>query len=270
MEKNRVEGDRYLNAWFLEERIDDHTIAISEYGHSERSHSYLLIGSQRALLIDTGLGIGNIRDVVAKYVDLKRVLVVSTHIHWDHIGGHQYFDQIFAPKREISWLVDQFPLGLDMVKKNFADDHFYHKKPKWFNVNDYQIYRATSVQAVDDSDLFDLGNRCIACIHTPGHSPGHLCFFEKETGYLFTGDLIYRGTIFVNYPSTDPELYQKSIHRLNERVLEIRRLLPSHHDLDVDVGLIHQMRQLLNSLARKNQLRHGAGFFSNGEISILL
>ena len=80
-----------MSNWFSIEKIDKITYALSEYKHSEIPHSYLLIGNEKALLIDSGLGVSNIREEVEKLTDLE-VIVLSTHIHWDHVGGHKLFD----------------------------------------------------------------------------------------------------------------------------------------------------------------------------------
>ncbi len=73
--------------WFTVERVDADTYAVSEYRHWEEPHCYLLLGRERAALIDTGLGVGDIRAVVERLTDLP-VTVLTTHVHWDHIGGH--------------------------------------------------------------------------------------------------------------------------------------------------------------------------------------
>ena len=80
-----------MKDWFTVEKIDEDTYAISEYQHWEETHCYLLCGTKRALLIDTGLGVANIKEVVDKLTMLP-IFVVTTHVHWDHIGGHQYFE----------------------------------------------------------------------------------------------------------------------------------------------------------------------------------
>ena len=82
-----------MKDWFTVEKIDEDTYAISEYQHWEETHCYLLCGTKRALLIDTGLGVANIKEVVDKLTMLP-IFVVTTHVHWDHIGGHQYFENI--------------------------------------------------------------------------------------------------------------------------------------------------------------------------------
>lgn len=72
--------------WFTVEALDAQTFAISEYGHWEETHCYLLCGTRGALLIDTGLGVADIRGVVAGLTKLP-VLAAATHVHWDHIAG---------------------------------------------------------------------------------------------------------------------------------------------------------------------------------------
>ncbi len=49
---------------------------------------------------------------------------------------------------------------------------------------------------VTDHDVIDIGGRQIEVLHTLGHSPGHLCFWEKDKEYLFTGDLVYKDILF--------------------------------------------------------------------------
>ncbi|WP_330558267.1 MBL fold metallo-hydrolase [Clostridioides difficile] len=91
-----------MDNWFTIDRVDDNTYIISEYRHWEETHCYLLNGSERSLLIDTGLGISNIYDEVIKFTN-KPITAVATHIHWDHIGGHQYFLQTFMLMLE-NWI----------------------------------------------------------------------------------------------------------------------------------------------------------------------
>ena len=49
--------------------------------------------------IDTGLGVSNIRKIVDSLTKLP-VMTVTTHVHWDHIGGHKYFDNIAVHEAE--------------------------------------------------------------------------------------------------------------------------------------------------------------------------
>lgn len=100
-----------MGNWFTIEIIDYNTYAISEYRHWEETHCYLLCGTEKAILIDTGLGVANIKTVIDCLTELP-VMVITTHVHWDHIGGHKYFNNIAAHEAEKEWLSTQFPIPL--------------------------------------------------------------------------------------------------------------------------------------------------------------
>mgnify|MGYP004557236787 CR=1 FL=1 len=72
-----------MNNWFTVERIDSHTFAISEYKHWEETHCYLLCGCERAVLIDTGLGVSNIKCIVDSLTNLPVILQSTQNLeHW--------------------------------------------------------------------------------------------------------------------------------------------------------------------------------------------
>lgn len=104
-----------MNGWFTVEKIDAQTFAISEYRHWEETHCYLLCGQDKSALIDTGLGVSNIQCVVDRLTTLP-VTVLTTHVHWDHIGGHGLFDRIAVHEAEKDWIDGGFPLPLNEVK----------------------------------------------------------------------------------------------------------------------------------------------------------
>ena len=106
-----------MDSWFTVEQIDQDTFVISEYRHWEETHCYLLCGTKRAILIDTGLGVSNIREVIDGLTKLP-VTVITTHVHWDHIGGHKYFRSIAVHEAEKEWLSVKFPIPLQVVKNN--------------------------------------------------------------------------------------------------------------------------------------------------------
>lgn len=166
-----------MENWFTVEKIDSDTFVISEYKHWEETHCYLLCGTKQALLIDTGLGISNIKEAVNSLTDLP-VTVVTTHVHWDHIGGHRHFNHIAVHSAEQQWLAEKFPIPLQVVKSNLICKPC--EFPKDFSVDNYQLYQGNPDIIFDDRDCFDLGNRQLIVIHTPGHSPGHCCFYEAE------------------------------------------------------------------------------------------
>lgn len=100
----------------------------------------------------------------------------------------------------------------------------------------------------------------LTTLHTPGHSPGHCCFYEAARGYLFTGDLIYQGCLDAFYPTTDPIVFRQSVHKIQP--LPVRRLLPGHHSLELPADLVDRVAEAFDGLARRGELRQGAGLFS--------
>ena len=244
-----------MKDWFTVDQIDEFTYIISEYQHWEENHSYLLVGDERALLIDTGLGIGDIGSLVRELTQ-KQIAAVATHVHWDHIGGHKDFSEIYTHKAELHWLDGNFPLHISEVRRMLADHCVF---PNSFSLEEYRLFQGKPTELLEDGDVLDLGGRWLQVFHTPGHSPGHLCFWEEKTGYLFTGDLVYLGTLLADFPSTDPVQYLSSLEKVAK--LPAKRLFPGHHSLDITPDLVRKMRDAFAELAASGKLYHGSGCY---------
>lgn len=252
-----------MNTWFTVEQVDSQTFAISEYKHWEETHCYLLCGQEKAVLIDTGLGVSDIKRVVDRLTPLP-IEVITTHAHWDHIGGHKYFDSIGVHEAEKQWLSDEFPLPLPVVKKNLT--RLPCDFPPEFSLDAYRIFQGVPQRILHDGDRLDLGGREIEVIHTPGHSPGHCCFYEPERKYLYSGDLVYKSCLDAFYPSTDPQQFYQSVQKI--RFYDICRILPGHHQLDVPVSLAADIEAGFSQLEQSGKLRQGNGIFSFGNFQI--
>ena len=253
-----------MSKWFSIDKIDGRTYIISEYRHWEETHCYLLNGTERSLLIDTGLGISNIYDEVVKLTN-KPVTAVATHIHWDHIGGHKYFPDFYSHAEELDWLNGKFPLSLETIKEMVIERC---DLPEGFNIADYEFFQGIPAKLLSDHDIIDIGGREIEVLHTPGHSPGHLGFWEKERVYLFTGDLVYKDTLFAYYPSTDPEAYLNSLEKIS--TLHVKRVFPAHHSLDIQPEILIRMRDAFRRLKKDGALHHGSGTFEFGDWAVWL
>ena len=254
-----------MKDWFLVERIDPDTFVIREPAHWEQTNSYLLVGKRYALLIDTGLGVSNMGAIVKSLTDLP-VLVTTTHVHWDHIGGHRHFENIAVHEAEVRWLKDKFPLSLAQVKQNLTCKPC--RFPPDFKLDDYHIFRGSPARLLSDRDRIELGGRTVVVFHTPGHSPGHCCFYEPDRKYLYTGDLIYRGCLDMFYPSTDPELFYQSVRII--RSLDIRRILPGHYSPDLPVSFIESVLSAFSQLLLEDKLKQGNGVFDFGDFQLHL
>ncbi len=245
------------NDWFTIEEIDRFTFAISEYGHWEQFHSYLLIGQNEACLIDSGLGIGNIALECRKITD-KPVKVITTHVHWDHIGGHKYYDKIYVHKDDSNWLENGLPISIESIRKSVTKIPFTKPLPEGFDINKYEVYQGKPFCELSDGDIIEISERRVEIIHTPGHSPGHICILEPETGYLFVGDLIYQGDLFAFFDSTDPIKYAASVRKIT-KLKKVKRIFPSHNQNDLPISFAHKVNQAFEELKRRKKLKHGSG-----------
>lgn len=253
-----------MENWFSTKQIDKNTFVISEPNHWEETNCYLLVGKENALLIDTGLGISDISKEVLKITD-KPVIAVPTHIHWDHIGGLWNFPEFYVHEAEKDWIEGNFPLSNEFVRKMLVKDYNLTER---INIDDYAVFQGNSKKILTDGDIIDLGNRKIKVLHTPGHSPGHMCFFEEKTGCLFSGDLIYKGTLFANYESTDPEKYLESVQKISK--LPVKRVFPAHHSIDIPPEMILDVHRGLLDIKKQGKLCHGSGLFEFNQWSIIL
>lgn len=259
-----------MKSWFTVEPIDNDTFAISEYGHWEETHCYLLRGKSRSLLIDTGLGVADISLVTQTLTDLP-VLAIPTHVHWDHIGGLSHFPDFFVHAAEADWVDGHFPLPPQAVRAQLNRARLGGKPcdfPAGFSSEEYAVFQGKPAHILQDGDLIDLGGRILQAVHTPGHSPGHLCFFEPDRGYLFTGDLIYGGKLLASFPSTDPEAYLRSALRVAE--FPAQRLLPAHHALGIPATMAGDVAAAFSQLKQRGLLMHGSGTHSFSGFQIQL
>lgn len=256
-----------MDNWFTIEKVDAVTYSISEYGHWEKVHSYLLIGDNYALLVDTGLGIGNIKTEVDLLTDLP-IKVVTTHVHWDHIGGHNLFSDISVHEGDVEWLKNGIPMPMEMIRNNIIREPFSKEVPQDFDINKYRVYTGNPTTILTDNDVIDIGSRKVKVLHTPGHSPGHICLWEEERGYLYTGDLIYSGTLFAFYPSTNPKDFKRSVDRISR--LNVKKVLPAHNELNVPTDIIQRVQNAFEGIEKNNLLMQGSGVFEFDDFNIKL
>lgn len=249
---------------FTTTKIDNYTYALRELLHDEETNSYLLIGEEKALLIDTGMGVKNIFDVVKTLTD-KPLIVVITHAHWDHIGNIDLIDKIYIHKAESPWL-KKFPISQKQVRNELNKTSFPF--PKDFNLNTYKVPTHNNVNFLEDNEIIDLGNRKIKCIYTPGHSPGHMCFLDLTTHYLFSGDLIYKGELDCYYDSTEPKIYRDSVKKLS--MYNISFIFGGHHDIFLSKTILDETIEAFDYLYKTDNLYHQNRLFKFKNISIRL
>ena len=256
-----------VDTWFTVEEIDHATFAISEYGHWEKVHSYLLLGNEKAALIDTGLGIDNIKRITDKLTDLP-IIVITTHVHTDHIGSHHEFETIYVHEADADWLINGIKgLSLEQIRNDIARD-ITKPTPVTFNPETYKPYQGKPTGFLADGDVIDIGNRKLTIYHTPGHSPGHISILDNKNKYLFTGDLLYSQTpIYAFYPSTNPVDLVNSLEKIS-KIKGISKIFGGHNDLGLEPSILAEVKKAVAFLREQNVVRHGTGVHTFNGFSI--
>lgn len=160
MEPNPVEIFGSYISW----KISEDTWIINFMGGSQ--NMYLLEGTERALLIDTGWGAGNLRAYVEK-LTAKPVVVALTHGHLDHSGGCGEWESVLMHPGAEADLRTCCRSPFDISKLPHPD--YEHK-------------------LVKDGSAIDLGGRTIELLDISAHSNGSLAFLDRKSGCLFVGD----------------------------------------------------------------------------------
>jgi glyoxylase-like metal-dependent hydrolase (beta-lactamase superfamily II) len=254
--------------WFTISQIDESTFALTEDGHWEHVHSYLVVGEERAALIDTGTGIADIGGVAQTIVNVP-IVVLTTHVHWDHIGGHGLFDQRLVHRLDADWLRNGIPQPVESQRANLMLHPFTKTAPPAFSAAEWKPYQGEPTGLLEDGDLIELGGRRLSVVHTPGHSPGHIALHEPEREYLITGDALYEGTLHAFFQSTDPVAFARSIDKLCA-LEHVTTILPGHNNLGVTRDLLETARSAFRHIERQGALHHGSGLHEFGPISIRL
>lgn len=220
-------------------------------------NSFLVAGRDRAILIDTGPGIGDIRGAVAELTDLD-VAVVNTHYHWDHSGGNSRFDDIAI--HELG--AEKLQRGPDMAKLEpyaaytrrmldrfgefrATDEAFFgflsdettpRPFPDDFDFATWKIPATIPTRLLTDGDRIELGGRTLQVLHTPGHTPDSICLFDEENGLLFGGDTYNTGPIYAHLPDSDVDAFALSTARVAELADGVAFVYVAHFSRYVEIG----------------------------------
>ncbi len=238
-----------VQGWFGVAEPEPGVYAIEEPFHEERVKSYLIVGTERALLLDTGMGVGDIRSVVRGLTNLP-IVVVNSHAHWDHVGGNRLFaaeSDILIHRAEAAALIQG--VSNDRLRRAFTPEHLSGPLPPGFDVQTFAIPGTTPTGELHGGETIDLGGRSLAVIHAPGHSSGGILLHDEADGTLFSTDVAYPGELYCFADDADLDAYRRSMTRLAELALSLRAVYPSHGDSPMEPMLLPRMRDALDEIA---------------------
>ena len=232
--------------WFYAREVIRGVWVLAEPQHV---YTWMVAGRDRAVLLDTGMGILPIRPLAESLTELP-LSVVNTHYHFDHIGGNHEFDEIAIHELGAPLIAQEVPRDVLDAYVGYArrqldalaayrgvDAEFFwllsaesepQPFPEGFNSSDWTIRPTEATQTLVDGDRIDLGGRVLTVIHAPGHSPDGICLLEEREGLLFGADTINAGPIYAQFPDSDVEVLAASTRRLSE-LRDAVRLIMVHH-----------------------------------------
>ncbi len=237
--------------WFEIYRIRPGVFAIYEPKQFEEVISYLILGEKRALLFDTGLGVGKISTAVARLTSLP-VTIINSHTHFDHVGGNAEFHEVW--NRDLPYTSRNMRGQTNTYARDaLAPERLCGPLPSGVAAKSYSIRAWKSTHALRDHEQLDLGGRVVEVIFTPGHTPDSISLLDRKNGLLFTGDTFYPGPIYLFVPETDFAAYTRSVALLSALEPQIKLLLPAHN---VPVAEPVFLKRLADAVAQVN--RHQA------------
>lgn len=161
------------------------TYFINEFGMNSM---YLVVGTERALVIDAGTGFCDFRGIIENLTTLPYD-VALTHGHPDHSGGIGQFDTVYIYPADTAMALhipyEQRAQYGEIMKKmaiGYINVWGYTKE------NAVKYSKTPSIKLLRDEQVFDLGGRKITVYYTPGHSPGSCVFLDDQSRILFSGD----------------------------------------------------------------------------------
>lgn len=145
---------------------------------------YLIVGPERALLIDTAYGLGDLPGLVDKLTGGKPVIVVNTHHHCDHAFGNCRFDRVYCHKYLVPYLERHDEHIWDYLFDKDGNNIWLD-----FDRADLPAFRKYEIVGVEDGHVFDLGGgHEVQLIWTAGHTAGHAMYLDRRERILFAGD----------------------------------------------------------------------------------
>jgi glyoxylase-like metal-dependent hydrolase (beta-lactamase superfamily II) len=257
--------------WFEVYRVAPATFAIYEPHQAEEVISYLIVGTKQALLFDTGMGIGNIKAIVARLTS-HPIVVLNSHTHDDHVGGNWQFSFIYG--MDTAFTRANAKGSREDAQAEIAKDQLCGALPKNFDPAKYSTKPWHISLAVHNGFKVNLGGRTVEIIATPGHTPDSISLIDRANGLLFTGDTYYPGEIWLYRPETDLSAYLASVKKLVALASEIQLVLGAHNVPVAPPSFLPQLdaaiRSVLSGRVRPKSVNGDQAIYEVGEISFRL
>ena len=191
---------------------------------------YLVVGKEKACMIDTMNGWNDLHQAVREITD-RPVFVINTHGHPDHIFGNVYFDEAYL-----------HPADLELARS-------FTENPEFVRILEDRHQSMPPFREIREGDVFDLGGRHLEVWEIPGHTPGGILLLLREERILFTGDSVNHHLWMQLDGCVPMRTFVKNLDRILFLEKEADRILHGHADDFDDISLLRCLRDGAEDLA---------------------
>lgn len=215
--------------------LDEKTILIQD---ALGAYLYVAEGEEKTAVIDSGMGFPGLGALIGQLTS-REVLLLNTHGHLDHVGGNDEFPVLFL--HPLDWELFQRhgtsayrASTIEAMARELQVELSSEELEAMSRIETKREFRPLS-----DGQIVDLGGRQLQVLHTPGHTRGSVCFYDRERQALFSGDTVCSRGVMLNFPeSVSVEEFLETIVRLKERTQGVRSIYPGHHKVPLDASYL--------------------------------
>jgi glyoxylase-like metal-dependent hydrolase (beta-lactamase superfamily II) len=224
--------------WFRVYEITPNLFVFHEPRHYEETIANLVIGEQKAALIDTSCGVGNLRRAVEE-ITSQPVIVINTHTHLDHLGCNRQFDEIAMFDHPLSHRVAEYGADHQILQTEILAENLVIKPwPQGFDPDTFALSPFKVSRWLKNGDRINLGGRHLEVIHTPGEAPDHICLLDRANRILFCGDILLHGSVWTHLEGGSLQDLIMSYRRLMDYFDAFDYLMPGHNEPWLDKNLL--------------------------------
>ena len=233
---------------FSHEKISEHIIRIKDISLTAM---YLVTGEKKTVLLDTGIGIGNVRDYIKNEIGKDVDEVILTHGHLDHASGAILFQDlpIYLNENDRELMnrhVFDIQSHIDYTKSGY--ERMHQICPAFSDEDILGGLDSANTLPLHDKDVFDLGGISIEMIYTPGHTQGMMMALFREDRIILFGDACGVGVLLVEDCCSTVREYRNSLLRVKEYDGTYDRIIRNHGTCESPLDLLDNVIEVCTDI----------------------
>ncbi|MGM9522271.1 MAG: MBL fold metallo-hydrolase [Oscillospiraceae bacterium] len=214
---------------------------------------YLIIGPEKAMLVDTAWGLGDLKGLVNEITGGMPLIVVNTHCHFDHAYGNAQFDTVYCHQYEAPSLIRQNEHMWDYLFEQDSGEPIWDDFPR----GDLITYKPYTVVGCPNNTVFNLGGDYeVEMIFMGGHSAGSAGYLDKKNRIFFAGDDFISMSVGISGPKPGVPFseyatvtaFRNEVAKLNERTQEFDHIFSGHFVGDIESTVVPNMLKACNEI----------------------